>query len=229
MRILLAEDDDFLADAVVSALRSSGYSVNRTRSGLDAEHCIVTEPYDVVLLDLGLPQLDGLEVLRRIRRKGAATPVLILTARDNVADRVAGLDGGANDYLVKPFELAELEARIRALTRKEYWSNKLEIAHGELKYDVVGRRATLHGHPLELSARETAVLEILLQRVGRLVSKAQITNCLSEWEEDLTTNAIDIVMHRLRKKLEYSGVNIKTIRGLGYLITKAESSGTANA
>ncbi|MBZ0184837.1 MAG: response regulator transcription factor, partial [Candidatus Obscuribacterales bacterium] len=167
--------------------------------------------------DLGLPEMDGLTVLTNLRKRGKATPVLILTARDGLNDRVTGLDLGANDYMTKPFHLAELEARVRALLRKESWGNLTDIKYGEFCFDTVGRRLTVKGEPVELSAREVEVLEMMLQRVGKVINKNQIREHLSSWEEQISFNAIEIVVHRLRKKLEDSGSNIRTIRGLGYL------------
>jgi two-component system, OmpR family, response regulator len=223
MRILLAEDDRFLADGIAMALRDSGYSVDAVTGGTEADLAVGITDYDLLILDLGLPRMDGIEVLKRIRGRGLSLPVLIITARDTVHDRVLGLDLGANDYLTKPFHLPELEARIRALVRKEQWRNQTEITYGELIFDTVGRTAHVRGQQLELSAREIAVLELMLQRTGRVVSKANIIEHMSSWETDLTHNALDIIMHRLRKKLEDSeaGIEIKTLRGLGYLIERA--------
>jgi two-component system OmpR family response regulator len=220
MRILLAEDDQFLANGLSMALSNTGYAVDRVVSGTEADLALGVTKYDLLILDLGLPQLDGLEVLKRLRVKGLSLPVLILTARDGLEDRVLGLDLGANDYLTKPFQLPELEARIRALLRGGHWANKTEIVCGPIRFDTVGRSCVVDGQPLELSARELAVLEILLQNVGRVISKAQITERLSSLEAEVTFNAIEIVMHRLRKKLDHSGFTIRTLRGLGYLIEK---------
>jgi two-component system, OmpR family, response regulator len=218
VRILLAEDDHFLASGLSMALQENGYAVDRVGTGIDAETALNITAYDLLILDLGLPKLDGVEVLKRLRAKGLSLPVLVLTARDALHDRVQGLDMGANDYLTKPFELAELTARIRALLRKEAWGNKTEIAFGPIRFDTVGRVCTVNGELQELSPREMVMLEILLQGGGRIVSKKQINEHLSSWYVDLTNNAIDIAMHRLRKKFDQSGVNIRTIRGLGYLI-----------
>jgi two-component system OmpR family response regulator len=167
--------------------------------------------------------MDGLEVLKRSRARGLRLPVLILTARDALEDRVRGLDLGANDYLTKPFQLPELEARIRALLRKDQWDNRTRIVCGALSFDTGSRTAYLGDERLEISPRETAILEILLQNRGRVVSKARLTEHLSSWEAEVTFNAIDIAMHRLRKKLEPAGVNVRTIRGLGYLIEKEDA------
>lgn len=222
MRILLAEDDNYLSEAIASALRHSGYSVDHVAGGAEADDAAKLCNYDLVILDLGLPGMDGLEVLKKIRERGQAVPVLILTARDSLQDRVHGLDVGANDYLTKPFDLPELEARIRALLRKEQWSNQTLVKHGTLEFDTVGRRLSISGDPVDLSAREIAALEIFLQRVGKVVTKAQLAEHLSNWEDEVTNNAIEIIVHRLRKKLENSDLSLRTIRGLGYLVEKAK-------
>ncbi|MBY0549185.1 MAG: response regulator [Candidatus Obscuribacterales bacterium] len=218
MRILLAEDDEFLASGIALALSDSGYAIDEVRTGQEADSAITNTAYDLVILDLGLPTLDGLEVLTRARARGQALPILILTARDDVRDRVTGLDAGANDYLTKPFHLEELEARIRALLRKDRWENKTTVTYGPLTFDTSDRVATLQDKPLDLSARELAVLEILMQKAGRTVSKEHITDHLSTWESEVTFNAIEITIHRLRKKIGEAGVNIRTLRGLGYLL-----------
>lgn len=218
MRILLVEDDQMLSNGVNLALTQNGYVVDHVRTGMDADRALVGTDYDLLVLDLGLPEMDGLEVLTRLRERGKATPVLILTARDTLEDRITGLDLGANDYMTKPFHLAELEARVRALLRKENWGNLTEIRHGDFCFDTSGRRLTVKGEPVELSAREVEVLELLLQRIGKVVNKNQIREHLSSWEEQISFNAIEIIVHRLRKKLEEAGTNIRTIRGLGYLL-----------
>ncbi|HND07517.1 MAG TPA: response regulator transcription factor, partial [Candidatus Obscuribacter sp.] len=179
-------------------------------------------PYDLLILDLGLPKMDGLEVLKTVRGSGHNMPVIILTARDGLDDRVLGLDLGANDYVTKPFQLPELEARIRALLRKDNWDNHTEVVYGQLSFNTLSRAVLVDGQPLDLSARELAILEILLQRSGRMVSKQQIVERLSTWDTELSSNAVDITMHRLRKKLEASKVEIKTLRGLGYLLEKID-------
>ena len=222
MRILLAEDDEFLASGIALALSDSGYAIDEVRSGAEADSAISTTSYDLVILDLGLPTMDGLEVLARARARGQSLPILILTARDDVQDRVTGLDAGANDYLTKPFHLVELEARIRALLRNDRWENKTVVAYGPLTFDTSDRTATLQGKPLDLSARELALLEILMQKAGKTVSKEHITDHLSTWESEVTFNAIEITVHRLRKKIGEAGVNIRTLRGLGYLLETSE-------
>lgn len=220
MRILLAEDDKIIADGLCRSLRHGGYAVDCAYTGLDADTALMTNhAYDLLILDLGLPKLPGLEVLKRLRARNSQLPVLILTALDGTSDRVKGLDLGADDYMAKPFELAELEARVRALTRRSSGTTPV-IQCGALTYDQVGRAAQLEGQPIELSARELGLLEILLSRVGRLVSKDQLVDHLCGWGEEVSHNAIEVYIHRLRKKLETGGVRIATVRGLGYCLEK---------
>lgn len=219
MRILIAEDDSIIADGLCRTLRGNGFAVDRADSGVDADTALMANNYDLLILDLGLPKMPGLEVLKRLRGRGSAVPVLILTALDGTGDRVRGLDLGADDYMVKPFELPELEARVRALTRRAS-GNAPQVQCGALSYDQVGRSATLNGQLLELSARELGLLEVLLTRVGRLVSKDQLVDHLCGWCEEVSHNAIEVYVHRLRKKLESGGVRIATVRGLGYCLEK---------
>jgi two-component system OmpR family response regulator len=220
MRILIVEDDPVLADGLVRALRSSDYAVDSATDGAMADHVLSASSYDLVILDLGLPRLEGYEVLRRLRRRGSKTPVLILTALDTLEDRVKGLDLGADDYLAKPFDLPELEARVRALIRRGQSGGGSLLSHGALTLDTAGRRALLAGAPLELSAREIGVLEVLMLRSGRVVNKDQLAEELYGWDEEVSANAIEVYVHRLRRKLEPAGVTIRTIRGLGYLLEK---------
>ena len=221
MRILVAEDDAVLADGVSQALRQSGYAGDWVKNGLEADSALsAAEEFDLLILDLGLPKKSGLEVLRGLRSSDSRLPVLILTALDAVSDRVRGLDAGADDYLAKPFDLAELEARVRALTRRGMAGSPTLLHHGALKYDQIWRVATLNGAPLELSARELSLLEVFLQRAGRLVSKEQLVSHLCEWGEEVSPNAIEVYVHRLRKKLEPGGVRIVTVRGIGYSLEK---------
>lgn len=219
MRILIAEDDAIIADGLSRSLRQAGYAVDWARDGVDAESALLTTTYDLLILDLGLPRLSGLEVLKRLRARDNRLPVLILTALDGTGDRVRGLDLGADDYMAKPFELAELEARVRALTRRSAGTTPT-ILCGSLSYDQVGRVATLSGQSLDLSAREVGLLEILLTRMGRLVSKDQLVDQLCGWGEEVSHNAIEVYVHRLRKKLEAGGVRITTVRGLGYCLER---------
>lgn len=220
MRILIAEDDPVLADGLMRSLRQSDYAVDSVASGDEADHVLLAQPYDLVILDLGLPRLDGFEVLRRLRHRGSKVPVLVLTARDALDDRVRGLDLGADDYLTKPFDLPELEARVRALIRRGQSGGGSVLVHGALQLDTAGRRATLNGLPLDLSARELGVLEVLMHRSGRVVNKEQLAEKLYGWDEEVGANAIEVYVHRLRRKLEPAGVTIRTIRGLGYLLEK---------
>ena len=221
MRLLIVEDHPILADGLIIALKSAAYAVDHAATGEQADHMLATQHYDAVILDIGLPKLDGYEVLRRMRRKGSKIPVLMLTARDALEDRVKGLDLGADDYLTKPYDLPELEARVRALIRRGQSGGGADLIHGDLTLDTAGRRATIKGVPLDLSARELGVLEVLMLRVGRVVSKEQLAEQLYGWGEEVGANAIEVYMHRLRKKLEPAGVNVRTIRGLGYLLEKA--------
>jgi two-component system OmpR family response regulator len=224
MRILIVEDDPVLADGLTRSLRHSEYAVDCVGNGGEADHVLAAQAYDLVILDLGLPGLDGFEVLRRLRRRGASAPVLVLTARDGLTDRVKGLDLGADDYMTKPFDLPELEARVRALIRRGQTGGGSALTHGALVLDTAGRRATLGGEPLDLSARELGVLEVLMMRSGRVVNKEQLAEQLYGWDEEVGPNAIEVYVHRLRRKLEPAGVNIRTIRGLGYLLEKAPSA-----
>jgi two-component system OmpR family response regulator len=220
MRVLLAEDDTVLADGLCRSLRRAGYAVDWVASGSDADSALVAQAYDLLILDLGLPRMSGLDVLRRLRARETRVPVLILTATDSVEQRVRGLDLGADDFMAKPFALSELEARVRALVRRATGGGTSQLRLAGLVYDQAGRTATLHGQGLELSARETGLLEVLLTRVGRLVSKEQIVDHLCEWGDEVSHNAIEVYMHRLRKKLEGAGIRIATVRGLGYCLER---------
>jgi two-component system OmpR family response regulator len=221
MRILIAEDDPMLADGLVRSLKESDYAVDCVSEGGAADHVLASQNYDLVILDLGLPRLDGFEVLRRLRYRGSRVPVLVLTARDALDDRVKGLDLGADDYLTKPFDLPELEARVRALIRRGQSGGASVLSHGALTLDTAGRCATLDGELLDLSARELGVLEVLMLRSGRVVNKDQLAEQLYGWDEEVGANAIEVYVHRLRRKLEPGGVTIRTIRGLGYLLEKS--------
>jgi two-component system OmpR family response regulator len=220
MRILIAEDDQVLADGLLRILRASGYAVDSVASGSEADAALAAQEFDLVILDLGLPKLNGLDVLKKLRARGSATPVLILTAADSVEQRVKGLDHGADDYMAKPFALAELEARVRALTRRGLGTASALIKHGPLTFDASGRVCYLNDQMVELSARELSLLEVLLQRAGRLVSKDQLVERLCEWGDEVSNNAIEVYIHRLRKKIEQGPIRIATVRGLGYCLEK---------
>ena len=221
MRILIAEDDRVMADGLSRALRGTGAAVDHVASGSEADAALMTnKEFDLLILDLGLPKMHGLEVLRKLRARGSALPVLILTAADSVDERVKGLDYGADDYMAKPFSLQELEARVRALVRRRMGAASDSIKHGPLSYDQAGRVAMLEGKMVDLSARELGLLEVLLQRAGRMVSKDQLVERLCEWGEEVSNNAIEVYVHRLRKKIEKGPIRIATVRGLGYCLEK---------
>ncbi|MFN7695520.1 MAG: response regulator [Burkholderiales bacterium] len=222
MHILVAEDDQVLADALTRALKQAGYTVDQLANGSEVDAALNTHEFDLLILDLGLPKLGGLEILRRLRARGSHLPVLILTAADSVEQRVQGLDLGADDFMAKPFALQELEARVRALTRRGLGTTGQSVQHGPLRFDASGRVAYLNEQLLELSAREVAVLEALLQRVGRLVSKEQLVQQLCSWGDEVSHNAIEVYVHRLRKKIEQGPVRIATVRGLGYCLERVD-------
>jgi len=222
MQILLAEDDAVLSDGISRALQQRGYSVEVYDDGMSAQEAALASSYDLLILDIGLPKLDGLRVLQMVRTQNKVVPILIVTARDGLNERVHGLDLGADDYITKPFDLPELEARVRALLRRTNQSKEDELTLGQLKFDVMGRRAFVNGVPLELFAKELALLEFLMLRAGKVVSKEQLIEHMYGWDDDVTHNAIEVNIHRLRKKLEVAKVNIRTIRGLGYLLDIAE-------
>jgi two-component system OmpR family response regulator len=225
VRILLAEDDALLADAISRALTQSAHAVDVAATGLEADRSLAASPYDLVILDVGLPGIDGFEVLRRLRGRRSLVPVLLLTVRDTVEDRVAGLDLGADDYLTKPFNLSELEARVRALIRRAHASASSNIVHGRVRFDMAGRRVYCDDQPLDLTSREVAMLEILMLRAGRVVTKQQILDHLYGWDDVSSGNAVEVFVYRLRKKIERTGLDIQTVRGMGYLIDRAEVAG----
>jgi two-component system, OmpR family, response regulator len=218
MRIFIVEDDLVLADGLKNSLIQSGYAVDLVNNGDSADQILSYQNFDLILLDLGLPKLSGFEILKRLRARKSLTPVLILTANDNVSDRVKGLDLGADDYLSKPFELAELEARIRALIRRGQTGGSALLTVGQLVLDTANHSATYNNSNLNLSARELAVLEILMSKTGKVVNKEQMLEKLCNFDEDISDNALEVYLHRLRKKLEASTIKIRTIRGLGYLL-----------
>lgn len=218
MRVLLVEDDTLLGDGIRAGLRQDGYVVDWFTNGEEAEAALAVEAFDLMVLDLGLPGRDGLEVLNRLRRKGSEVPVLILTARDTVADRVKGLDVGGDDYMVKPFDLDELSARARALIRRSKGraSPKLEI--GGLMLDPAAHEVRYEGHAIDLSPKEFAVLQTLMENVGKVVSRSRLQDSIYGWEQDVESNTVEVHVHHLRKKL--SSKLIRTIRGVGYMVEK---------
>jgi two-component system, OmpR family, response regulator len=222
MRVLIAEDDQVIADGLLRSLRAAGYAADHVANGSEADAALSSHNFDLVILDLGLPKMHGLEVLKRFRTRGATTPVLILTAADGVDQRVQGLDLGADDYMAKPFSLQELEARVRALSRRGMGSASAIIKHGPLTFDATGRVVYIDERMIELSARELGLLEVLLQRAGRLVSKDQLVERLCEWGDEVSNNAIEVYIHRLRKKIEQGPIRIATVRGLGYCLEKVQ-------
>ena len=218
MRILLVEDDKLLGDGIRAGLMQGGFAVDWAKDGREAELALAGESYEAVVLDLGLPRLSGMEVLRRAREAKNPVPILILTARDTVGDRVAGLDAGADDYLVKPFDLSELRARLRALVRRARNQVEPVLSHGALRLDPAGRSVTFEGRAVELSAREFAILQALLLNAGRVLSKAQLEEKLYGWGEEIESNAVEVFVHHLRRKLAPD--LIRTVRGVGYMIAK---------
>jgi len=221
MRVLLVEDDELLGEGIRTGLAQAGFALAWVEDGLKAKLALATEPFDAVVLDLGLPKLDGLSVLRAVRAKGNPVPVLILTASDTVEDRVAGLDAGADDYLAKPFALAELQARIRALVRRSKGTPHPVLRHGRVTLDPARKLVTLDGAPVELSARELATLHALLLDAGRVLSRAQLEEKLYGWGEEIESNAVEVYVHHLRRKL-YPEL-IQTVRGIGYLVPKDDA------
>ena len=214
MRILLVEDDPMIGESVVSGLASEGHAVDWVRDGVAAGAAVATTPYALVLLDLGLPKRDGVEVLRDLRARKLDLPVLVMTARDTVRDRVAGLDAGADDYLVKPFDLDELSARVRALLRRAAGRAEPLVERGPLVLNPATHEVRWHGEALDVSGREFALLAALAERPGAVVSRAQLEEKLYGWNESIGSNAVEVHVHNLRRKLGEDA--IRTVRGLGY-------------
>jgi two-component system, OmpR family, response regulator len=224
LRILLVEDDEMLGEAIARSLTQAGYAADWVQRADVALHALAVENFDLLVLDIGLPDQNGYEIVRHLRRRGQMLPVLILTARDAVEDRVLGLDLGADDYVVKPIAMAELHARIRALIRRRAGIASSCFRIGRLELDTAGKRASLDGRSLDLSGREWGVLEYLSSHDKRIVSKEQLIQAIAGWGQELSGNAIEAYVHRVRAKIEHSGVVIRTVRGLGYML---EESGDA--
>ena len=223
MRILLAEDDRELATWVARLLRRDNYVIDCVYRGDEADAALATEDYALVVLDLGLPHIDGVEVLRRLRARGSTVPVIVLTANDAVSSRVRGLDSGADDYLVKPFAVEEREARIRAQHRRQRRSFEPTIGYGPLSLDTETGAFSIDDNPLSLTKRERGVLEALIMRAGRPIAKNALTENVFGLDDDSNPNAIEIYVHRLRRKLEGTGISIATLRGLGYVLRKEDA------
>ena len=218
MRLLVVEDDFALSEVLVFSLRHVGYAVDRIDDGMAADTLLRHERFDLIVLDLSLPKLDGLDVLRRFRAQGSMTPVLILSARDADDERVQGLDSGADDYLVKPFSINELEARVRALLRRSTHANSARMRHARLAFDTVSRTVTIDDVAIDLSAREVSLLEALFVHFGQIVSKERLLEQVYGYEGDVGLNTIEVYIHRLRKKIAGSGVSLRTIHGRGYVL-----------
>jgi two-component system, OmpR family, response regulator QseB len=216
MRLLLVEDDPLIGDGIRAGLRQEDYSVDWFTEARTAEMALQSEKYDLMVLDLGLPDKSGLEILKRLRSQGSELPVLILTARDAVSDRVAGLDTGADDYMLKPFDLDELSARLRALLRRSSGRASSEIIHGDITLDPAAHSVSKAGIAIDISPREYAVLHLLLSNSGKVMSRSRLEEGLYSWDGEVESNAIEVYVHHLRKKL--GAELIRTIRGVGYII-----------
>ena len=218
MNILLVEDDAVLADGLFHTLSNSGYTVTSVTTGAYAEHLLLAQDFDLIVLDLGLPDMDGLDLLRKLRLRKVPKPILILTARDGINDRIKGIEQGADDYMTKPFELKELEARIHALIRRCYGGFQNDIVIGRLSLNTRDNQILIDGEPMQLSPREYAVLELLLIQAGKVVCKDRLAQRLSSEGDSLADNAIEVYIHRVRKRIEPYGMVIRTLRGLGYML-----------
>lgn len=219
MRILLLEDNELLGEGLKTALADAGHIVDWLTDGASGLAALQSEHFELVLLDLGLPRMDGLTMLSRVRARDQEVPVIIITARDTLADRVAGLDSGADDYLIKPFELDELHARIRAVARRRAGRAQTRVVHGDLELDPVARQATWRGEPVELRRREYDILEALVDNAGRVLSREKLEQRLYGWQAEVDSNAVEVHVHHLRRKLDPGF--IRTVRGVGYVVDKA--------
>ena len=220
MRILVVEDNRTLADGLAAVLRVAGYAVDVVHDGVSADAVLSTETFDLVVLDLSLPEMDGLDVLRRMRGRRNASSVLVLTARGALDERVRGLDLGADDYMTKPFEVSELEARIRVLLRRQAGLHNSSIAFGNIELDTVSRTLSAFGQTLDLPARELSVLETLLRRAGKVVAKQSIIESLAAFDDDLSENAVEQYISRLRRRLAPYALTVRVARGLGYYLDR---------
>jgi len=216
MRVLLVEDDELLGDGLRAGLKQAGYTIDWVTDGLSAESALTDNEFDLVVLDINLPKMSGLEVLRNVRKRGESTPVLLLTARDSVPDRVQGLDSGADDYLVKPVDLDELCARLRVLQRRSAGRSDPVIQYGDITLDPAAHRVTVSDKPISLSMREFILLQHLMENVGRVIPRARLEQKLYGWEGEVESNSLEVFIHHLRKKL--GSDLIRTVRGVGYMI-----------
>jgi len=223
MRILVVEDDSLVASGIKQGLVNAGYAVDVAGCAEDAANCLRTESFDLAVVDIGLPDIDGLTLVQRLRHQKMCLPVLILTARGSMEDTIVGLDTGADDYMTKPFRLPELIARIRALIRRAHSVASTELQHDQLILNTSSHTATLHGKPLLLTRREWAVLEILLLESPKVVSKDKLLQNLTGWDKNITPNAIEVHISRLRAKIVPGGIEIRTVRGIGYRIDQSQS------
>lgn len=221
MRILVVEDDRLVAGSIVLGLSRAGFTVDHVSSAEMAASALRNERFDLAVVDLGLPGMDGIEMIQLLRKRGENLPVVVLSARDSLAARVSGLDSGADDYMIKPFQLSELVARIRALIRRSKSLASSEIVHGPLRMDQARHLVELDGKAVELTPREWTVLEALLLEAPNVLSKKALVQKLGGWDQDLTPNAIEVLVSRLRGKLDTGGINIRTVRGIGYRIDEA--------
>lgn len=219
MRLLLVEDDPLLGEGLQASLQLEGYAVDWLRDGESAWAALCTDTFDLVVLDLGLPRLSGLEVLERLRTRNETVPVLILTARDAPGDRVRGLDTGADDYLIKPFDLDELAARLRALARRRSGNRNPVLHHGPLELDPARHRVRLNGKPVTMPRREFTLLRLLLEHAGQIVPRSRLQEALYGWEDEVDSNTLEVYIHHLRRKLGREW--IKTVRGVGYMVPES--------